>query len=67
METIITILIVLGVLAYLGVSYVIARALGNNSAETLKWWQGVLIMLLWPFIPLLLLLAFLGWVKDGSH
>ena len=67
METFITVLIVLGVLAYLGVGYVIARALGSNSDATLKWWQGGLIMLLWPFIPLLLLLAFLGWVKDGSH
>lgn len=67
METFVIILILLGVLAYLGLGYVIARALGNNSVNTLKWWQGVLIMLLWPFIPLLFLLAFLGWVKDGSH
>lgn len=67
METFIAILIVLGVLAYLGLGYVIARGIGNNSTKTLRWWQGVLIVLLWPLLPLLLLLAFLGWVRDGSH
>jgi cell shape-determining protein MreD len=67
METFIAILIVLGVLAYLGLGIVIARALAKNSDGTMRWWQRLLIVLLWPFIPFLFLLAFLGWVNDGSH
>ncbi len=67
MSVFITILIVLFVLGYLALGFVIAKALAMNSIDGMKWWQGVLIMLLWPFIPFLFLLAAIGWIKDGSH
>lgn len=67
MEIVVQILVVLGVLAYLGVGFCIARAASFLTDDFIGWWKILLITLLWPLIPFLWLWGIIQWMRDGSH
>jgi len=67
MDILITILVVLGVLAYLGIGVALAFASSRWFLDGLTWWQVVLAALFWPLVALLPLFALIGWMRRGSH
>jgi hypothetical protein len=67
MEVVAQILVVLGVLAYLGVGVVLALFLSRDLLDGLTWWQIVLVALFWPLAIFLPIVAVALWMRDGSH
>lgn len=57
---------IIGLSAYLVVGIFVARAV-NKNFEDFTFWKGVLIVLFWPLIPVLFIVAILGWIGRGSH
>lgn len=62
-----------GVITYLAIGYFIATRMGSNRAglsPDVTFLDGLgflLIMLLWPLLPVGVFFAFLRWIAGGSH
>lgn len=52
-----TVFVVLGVLAYLAIGLAIAVRLSHDLYDGFRWWQAVLVVLLWPVLALMLVVA----------
>ena len=62
-----------GVIAYLAIGYVIATYMGGDRSKLspdvtyLDWLGFLLIVFLWPLLPVGFFIAFLRWMAGGSH
>lgn len=52
-----TVFVVLGVLAYLAIGLALAMRLSHDLYDGFQWWQAVLVVLLWPVLALMLVVA----------
>jgi hypothetical protein len=60
------------IVVYVGIGIIIARYMGGDRSKLspdvtyLDWLGFIMIVLFWPFLPLLAFIAFLNWIAGGG-